>query len=111
MKRTMAHLNKVALQTAELGPAIGSLLMTQGILGTRGYYKYTFRPRKQIDQYYKGAILGTIGTSAAVVGNTAWLLASWSYENKLKKKEQLPEQLIRKRLQHLDDVEKQVQAI
>lgn len=108
---TMAHLNKVALQTAELGPAIGSLLMTQGILGTRGYYKYTFRPRKQIDQYYKGAILGTIGTSAAVVGNAAWLLASWSYENKLKKKEQLPEQLIRKRLQHLDDVEKQVQAI
>ncbi len=108
---TMAHLNKVALQTAELGPAIGSLLMTQGILGTRGYYKYTFRPRKQIDQYYKGAILGTIGTSAAVVGNTAWLLASWSYENRLKKKEQLPEQLIRKRLQHLDEVEKQVQAI
>lgn len=108
---TMAHLNKVALQTAELGPAIGSLLMSQGILGTRGYYKYTFRPRKQINEYYKGAILGTIGTSAAVVGNTAWLLASWSYEHKLKKKGELPEQLIRKRLEHLDDVEKQVKAI
>lgn len=109
--RTMAHLNKVALQTSEMGPPIGSLLMTQGILGTRGYYKYTFQPRKQIDDFYKGAILGTVGASMAVVGNAAWLLASWSYERKLSKKGELPEQLIKKRLEHIDELEKIVQAI
>ncbi len=45
--KTMRKLEKVALQTGLLGPLIGGQLMTQGILGTRGYYKYTLRPRKQ----------------------------------------------------------------
>ncbi len=43
---TMRKLNKVALQTSLLGPVIGGQLMTQGILGTYGYYKYPTRPRK-----------------------------------------------------------------
>lgn len=79
---TMDRLNKVALQTSIMGPAIGSLLMTQGILGTRGYYRFfPDRPRKQFDLSYKGAVCGTVGTSMALVGNAAWLLASLSYEH------------------------------
>ncbi|MBX9696348.1 MAG: hypothetical protein K2Z81_28430 [Cyanobacteria bacterium] len=109
--RTMRRLNKVALQTSTMAPPIGSLLMTQGILGARGYYKYGTRPRKQLDLFYRGAICGTVATSMALVGNTGWLLASWHYENGLKRKNQLPEQLIKKRLEHLDDVEKMVQSI
>jgi hypothetical protein len=80
---TMRKLNKIALQTSILGPAIGGQLMTQGILGTIGYYKYTVEPRKQINRYYQGAVVGTVGTSMAVVGNAAWLLSSISYEHRL----------------------------
>lgn len=108
---TMRKLNKIALQTSILGPAIGGQLMTQGILGTYGYYKYPTQPRKQISQYYYGSIVGCVGTSMAVVGNAAWLLSSMSYEHKLAKEKRLPSQLIKARLDHLDDIEKVVSAI
>ncbi|MCA0315783.1 MAG: hypothetical protein LCH63_18340 [Candidatus Melainabacteria bacterium] len=109
---TIHRLNKVAVQSSVTGPIIGGLLMTQGILGTRGYYKYfPSRPRKQLDLGYKGAIVGTVGSSLALVGNVAWLLASINYENRLRKNNSLPEQLIADRLKHLDEVEKIVSAL
>lgn len=109
--KTMRKLEKVALQTSTLGPAIGSMLMTQGILGTYGYYHYPIEPRKQINQYYCGAIVGTVGAGAAVIGNAASLLAGYSYEHKLSKQKKLPRQLIEQRLAHLDEIEKQVQTL
>lgn len=108
---TMRKLNKIALQTSLLGPAIGGQLMTQGILGTVGYYRYTIEPRKQINRYYQGAVVGTVGTSMAVVGNAAWLLSSMSYEHRLAKEKRLPSQLINTRLDHLDELEKIISAI
>ncbi len=109
---TIHRLDKVAVQSLLTGPVIGGLLMTQGILGTRGYYKYfPLQPKRQLDLSYKGAICGTVASSIAVVGNVAWLLATLSYENHLKKNKRLPEQLIRERLAHLDDLEKVVSAL
>lgn len=109
---TMRRLNKIALQNSVAGPAIGGLLMTQGILGTRGFYKYFPRnPKKQFDLDYKGAVCGTVGTSMAVVGNAALCLASLSYEHRLKAKGELPEQLIKKRLEHLSELEKTINEI
>jgi hypothetical protein len=106
---TMRKLNKVAVQNLALGPVIGGLLMTQGILGTHGYYSYfPRRIRTQLDLDYKGAVVGTVGTGLAVVGNAAWLLASLSYEHHLRKNHKLPEQLIKDRLEHLDELEKTV---
>ncbi|MBS1955799.1 MAG: hypothetical protein JST89_16565 [Cyanobacteria bacterium SZAS-4] len=109
--KTMRKLEKVALQTSTLGPAIGATLLTQGILGTYGYYHYPIQPRKQINQYYCGAIVGTVGAGAAVIGNAASLLAGYSYEHKLSKQKKLPVQLIQQRLAHLDEIEKQVQTL
>ena len=109
--RTMRNLDQVALQTSVLGPVIGGQLMTQGILGTVGYYKYTTQPIKQVNQYYYGAVVGTVGTSMAVVGNAAWLLSSLSYQHHLSKEKKLPDQLIKSRLEHLDELEKTVAAL
>jgi hypothetical protein len=109
---TMQRLRKVALQNSVLGPPIGGLLMTQGILGSRGYYKYfPARPKTQLDLSYKGAVCGTVGTTMAVAGNAAWLLASLSYEHNLRRHKKLPEQLIKERLVHLDEVEHIVSAL
>jgi hypothetical protein len=109
---TMRRLNKVAVQNVIMGPAIGGLLMTQGILGTAGFYDYFPRqPKKLLNREYQGAICGTVGTSMAVVGTAAWLLASLSYEHRLSKEKRLPEQLIQQRLTHLDELEKIVNAI
>ncbi len=109
--KTMRKLEKVALQNSYLGPVIGSTLMTQGILGTYGYYNYPIRIRKQLNQFYCGAIVGTVGTSMAVVGNAASLLGTLAYEHKLAKQKRLPIQLIKERLTHLDEMEKLVSAL
>lgn len=108
----MRRLDKVALQDSLMGPAIGGLFMTQGIMGTKGYYDYfPRRPKKMLDLQYKGTIIGTVGASMAVVGNAAWLLASMSYEHRLRKQHRLPAQLIQDRLQHLADLEQTVRAL
>lgn len=109
---TIRQFNKVALQSSIMGPVIGSLLTTQGVLGTRGYYHFfPSRPRKQLDLNYRGAVCGTVGTSMAVLGNASWLLASLVYERRLRREKRLPEQLIRSRLEHLDNLEKLVIAL
>lgn len=109
--RTIRRLNKVALETNIMAPPIGGLLMTQGILGTLAYYDYPGRVRKQLDLNYKGAVAGTVGAGLTLAGNLAWLLSSMAYEHHLRKNEQLPSQLIEKRLKHLDEVEQVIQAL
>lgn len=107
----LRHLEQVAIESNLLGPAIGGCLMTQGILGTVGYYKYTFRPRKLLNLSYNGAVIGTAGAGLAVVATAASLLASWSYENRLRKENRLPAQLIEQRLAHIDEVEKLILSL
>lgn len=109
--RTMRRLNQVALQTNEIGPIIGGLLMTQGILSTEGVTTFATRPRRQIGMLYDGAIVGTVGSGMAVAGNAAWLLMSWNYERRLKKQNRLPSQLIDQRLKHLDELESIINAL
>jgi len=109
--KTMRKLDKIALETSVLGPAIGAQLMTQGILGTVGYYRYATQPRKQISEFFRGSVVGAVGTSMAVVGNAAWLLSSMSYEHRLAREKRLPEQLIKSRLEHLAELEKTISAI
>lgn len=108
---TMRHLEKVAVESNLLGPIIGGTLMTQGILGTTGYYRYTFRPRKQLSLNFRGAIVGCTGSGLATVGTAAWYLASVAYEMHLRKNHKLPSQLIQDRLAHIDDIEKIIRAM
>jgi hypothetical protein len=107
----MGRLNQVALQSSLLGPLVGGTFMTQGILGTIGYYKYTNRLRPQINHYYSGAIVGSVGASTELVGTAAWLVASLAYEHKLAKEKRLPRQLIAERLDHLDQLERTILSL
>jgi hypothetical protein len=107
----MRGLRKVALQSSALGPVIGGLFMTQGILGTVGYYRYGLRPRKQLTLDLYGSINGTVSAGLNVVGNAAWLVSFMIYQNHLKQQHRLPIQLIDDRLKHLDEVEQSVMAL
>lgn len=107
--RVVRRFEKVTIQTSLIGPVIGGLLTTQGILGTYGYYKFgTSRVpqvRKQLNSFYRGAVVGTVGTGINVVGNAAWLLGSYAYEHRLAKQHRLPQQLIEERMKHLNEME------
>lgn len=107
----MRRNEKVALQSNLLAPVIGGQLMTQGIFGSIGSYRYNLQPRKQLSMFYRGAIIGTVGTSMATVGNAVSLLSTLSYEHRLSKEKKLPVQLIKARLEHLEEVEKEVRKI
>jgi hypothetical protein len=109
--KVIRKFEKVALQTSLLGPVIGATLMTQGILGTNGYYKYPLQPRRQLAQFYYGSVVGTVGTGAATIANAVSLLQTLSYEHKLTKENRMPKQLIQKRLEHLAEIEKTVTAL
>lgn len=107
----MRRNEKVALQSNLLAPVIGGQLMTQGIFGCIGSYRYNLQPRKQLSMFYRGAIIGTVGTSMATVGNAVSLLSTLSYEHRLSKEKKMPSQLIHARLEHLAEVEKEVRKI
>lgn len=107
----MRRNEKVALQNNVLAPVIGAQLMTQGIFGCIGSYRYNLQPRKQLSMFYRGAIVGTVGTSMATVGNAVSLLSTLSYEHRLSREKKLPAQLIKARLEHLEEVEKEVRKI
>lgn len=107
----MRRNEKVALQNNLLAPVIGAQLMSQGILGCVGSYRYNLQPRKQLSMFYRGAIVGTVGTSMATVGNAVSLLSTLSYEHRLSREKKLPAQLIKARLEHLEEVEKEVRKI
>ncbi len=109
--RVMRFFDKVALSSNVLGPAVGANLMTQGILGTKGYYDYTLKIRKQLDYYYRGSVAGTVGTGLSVVGTPAWLVTTYLYERHLRKQNRLPVQLIEARLAHLDDLQKEAEKL
>lgn len=107
----MKHLDNVAVQSDLLGPAIGGTLLTQGIMGTVGHYKYEHHPLKELNLVYKGAVVGLPGASTAVVATAAALLGDWHFENRQKKQKRLPAQLIEQRLKHLDDLGKEVDLL
>jgi hypothetical protein len=69
------------------------------------------RLKKEFNQLYRGSVVGTVGAGMSVVGNAAFLLGTLAYEHKLAKDKRLPSQLIAERLDHLDEVEKLVNAL
>ena len=109
--KTMQHLQKVALQQDTLAPIIGGSLMTQGILNLAAYYGPIGAPKKQLSIDFAGTVTGTVGGGVAVVSTPALLLATMIYLHKLQKEHRSPYQLIKARLEHLDQVEKIVQAL
>jgi hypothetical protein len=109
--RTMRHLKKVALQQDIPAPVIGGALMTEGITALASYYGPKSNPKRQLAIDFGGTIAGDVGASVGVVATPAFLLADLTYARKQQRENRSPEQLIKARLEHLDQVEKIVLAL
>lgn len=109
--RVFRLLATTAVQSDLLAPAIGGTLVTQGVLGTVGYYNYGKRPLKALNLAYKGAAAGTVGTSVAVGATALGIIGDNAYYYYLYKNKKLPKQLIQKRLEQLSEFEQSVRAM
>lgn len=114
--KQLRHLRKVAVESNFFGPLIGGAVMTQGILGTRAYYRYGKNPtlsnaRKSTVLNYAGSIVGLTGFASGLGITAEGLVANAIYDRRLKKKHQRPEDLLEDHLKLLDKVEISVKAM
>lgn len=114
--KQLRHLRKVAVQSNFFGPLIGGAVMTQGILGTRAYYRYGINPtlsnvKISSTLNYAGSIAGLTGFATGLGLTAEGLVANAIYDRRLKKKHQRPEDLLEDHLKLLDRVETQVKAM
>jgi hypothetical protein len=100
----LRHTNKVALQGNISGPAISGSYLAQDVMGVTAFYSV---------KNEKGATsLSFAGNTTALVGSasslalTNWLFISEHlYARRLKKKHLLPSELLKERLDTLDDLD------
>jgi len=114
--KQLHHLRKVAVESNFFGPLIGGAVMTQGILGTRAYYKYGRNPtlssaRKSMVLNYAGSIIGLTGFATGLGITAEGLAANAIYDRRLRKKHRRPEDLLEDHLKLLDRVEAQIKAM
>lgn len=109
--RVFRMLANTAFQSDLLAPNIGGTLVTQGVLGTVGYYNYRKRPAKALNLAYKGAAAGIVGTGIAVGATALGIIADNAFYYHLYKNKKLPKQLIEKRLEQLSEFEQSVRAM
>lgn len=101
----MARFDKVGLQSPIIGPAVGGMFFSEGLLDTVGYYKYKSQPRKEIGMFYRGTLTGTTAAGTQMMADSVFLLADFATQSHLERRRQLPAQLIAARLKDLDRME------
>ena len=100
------HNNKVALQGELSGPLISGTYLTQDVLGMASISnRLKDRDRAQNNLTMAGAIASTAGTGLSLGLTTYWLFDDLRHRSRMRKKEDLPEQILAKRLKTLDELD------
>jgi len=100
------HNNKVALQGELTGPLISGTYLTQDVLGMASISnRLKGRDRAQNNLNMAGAIAATAGTGFSLGLTTYWLFDDIRHRTRMRKKEELPEQILAKRLKTLDELD------
>ncbi len=102
----LRHNNKVALQGEVTGPLISATYLNQDILGGVSISRrFENRDRAQNNMTLAGAIGATAGSGASLGLTAYWLYDDIKHRTRLRKKNQLPEQLLAKRMKTLDELD------
>lgn len=106
--RKIARLRRVADQQAVAGPIIGMLSVARSTCAVISYYNFRGDKLAANAINFAGRISQTVGQSYSLYATPRAKVRSILYTRQLKKQGKLPEQLYKKRLQLLDDLEEQV---
>lgn len=102
----LRHNNKVALQGELTGPLISGTYLNQDILGMVSLSgRLRNRDRAQNNLALAGAIGSTAGTGFSLGLTTYWLYDDIRHRTRMRKKGELPEQILARRLKTLDELD------
>ena len=106
--RNIERLRRVAGQQALTAPMISSLGAGSGILNTIAYHAYRQRPLIQNRLGFAGDATVIPAEGIALIATPAAAIKTYLYERNLKNKNEHPDQLLSRRLEDLERLEKLV---
>lgn len=102
----MRHANKVALQGELSGPLISGTYLAQDVMANVSVNStFANRPKAVNNLAMAGAISSSGGNALNLALTTYWLYDDIRHRRKLKKKNELPEQIFAKRMKTLDELD------
>jgi len=106
----LEKLQRVATQQAISGPAIGMLSLTQQILNTVASYGYSDNPDVSNKIKFAGRIPQIAGLGYSLVNTPSTQILNFMKNRKLRREGKHPSQELKRRLQHLTEIETTVRA-
>lgn len=101
---------EVAQQQSVSGPIIGFTGLAGAICSTVGFWGYRDNPRTANRISFSGRISNAAGQAYALVNTPYTAIDGWRKNRQLKKRGELPSQIIEQRLRNLDEFEHQVRS-
>ncbi len=104
----LKHQAKVAHQSEFVGPVISGTSLAQDILAEIALYRFPTNERAGASLAYAGSITGLSGNAASLGFTNANLVGELLHRRKLRKNNNLPEQMMSERLNVLNQLDKMV---
>ncbi len=106
--REIERLRRVAQQQTIAGPLIGLTSMPASILGTIAFYDYRHDRETTNKLLFAGRISAIAGQSYALIQTPYTMISGMRKNRQLKRRGELPSQLLEERLKNLDRLEAQI---
>ncbi|MBX9879960.1 MAG: hypothetical protein K2Y22_15995 [Candidatus Obscuribacterales bacterium] len=108
--KDIERFQQIAQQGSVAGPVIGLTALASSILAAVAIYNYADKPKTANKLGFSGRISQSTGQAAALVYTPYMVMRAIRLNKRLKKREELPGQVLAQRLARLDQIEARVKA-
>jgi hypothetical protein len=109
-QRRIEKLRQIAIQQSISGPIIGMASVARSVLAVIGYYEYRSEPEVSNKLGFAGRISQACGQTYSLINTPTTLAQQIIYTRRLKKRGELPAQVLERRLNSLNQLEKEIEA-
>lgn len=108
--KQIQRLRQVAQQQTISGPLIGLTGLSGSVLGTTAFYEYRTDRETTNSLLFAGRVAAVAGQGYALLLTPYTMIAGLRKQRRLKKRGELPSQLLEQRLKRLDELEQKIRA-
>ena len=108
--KQVQRLRQIAQQQTISGPLIGLTGLTGAVLGTTAFYGYRTDRETTNSLLFAGRVAAITGQGYALLNTPYTMISGLRQQRSLKKRGELPSQLLEQRLEHLDQLEQRVRS-